>query len=364
MGTGLKKEDSAALKGVAILLMMFAHCFRSESFFQDYQVIFSPFTAEQVISVTSYGKICVSLFAFVTGYGLMFGYINNVKIKKKQSARGWVASHLLSTMSGYWIVAILSYVFLAAAGMLNIAKWGENVFQRVSAVAADILGLSALLGTKTIRGAWWYISAAIVFIVLAPLLAELIEKIGGTAVILLVVLLPRVLNVGYTGGNTPYPFLMAMVFGMVSCKYDLFAWAKNVKITGIRWLDQTLKFFLLGELVLFGAWSYFQADLKIFWEYCFAVVPLFVILFCVLFLFRIKPLRIILAYIGKHSLNIWLVHTFLRDYGAKYLWMGKYAWTAMIIIIGFSLAVSICLEFLKKVLGYNRLIGMITAKLK
>ena len=93
-------------------------------------------------------------------------------------------------------------------------------------------------------------------------------------------------------------------------------------------------------------------------------MPLFVILFCVLFLFRIKPLRIILAYIGKHSLNIWLVHTFLRDYGAKYLWMGRYAWTAILIMLAFSLAVSICLEFLKKILGYNRLMGMITAKLK
>lgn len=364
MGTGLKKEDSAALKGVAILLMMFAHCFRSEKFFQDYDVIFSLFTAEQVIGFTSYGKICVSLFAFVSGYGLMFGYTKNVKMNNTQSGHSWVASHLLGTMSGYWFAAILSYVIMLATGMYNVARLGENAFQRVYAVAADIMGLSALLGTKTIRGAWWYISAAIVFIVLAPLLAEMIEKIGGTAVIILVFSLPRVLNMGYTGGNTPYPFLMAMVFGMLCCKYDLFAWAKGVKFTGVRWLDQTLKFFLLGELVLFGAWSYFQVDLKVLWEYSFAVVPLCLILFCVLFLFRIRPLRAVLAYIGKHSLNIWLVHTFLRDYGAKYLWMGRYAWTAIVIMLVFSLAMSICIEFLKKILGYNRLIGKITAKLK
>ena len=33
MGEGLKKEDSAALKGIAILMMVFHHCYRTEKKF-------------------------------------------------------------------------------------------------------------------------------------------------------------------------------------------------------------------------------------------------------------------------------------------------------------------------------------------
>ena len=49
MGEGLKKEDSAALKGIAILMMVFHHCYRTEKKFAGYEILFTPFTAENVI---------------------------------------------------------------------------------------------------------------------------------------------------------------------------------------------------------------------------------------------------------------------------------------------------------------------------
>ena len=74
MGEGLKKEDSAALKGIAILMMVFHHCYRTEKKFAGYEILFTPFTAENVIHLALYMKICVCIFAFVSGYGLMYGY--------------------------------------------------------------------------------------------------------------------------------------------------------------------------------------------------------------------------------------------------------------------------------------------------
>ena len=77
MGEGLKKEDSAALKGIAILMMVFHHCYRTEKKFAGYEILFTPFTAENVIHLALYMKICVCIFAFVSGYGLMYGYLRN-----------------------------------------------------------------------------------------------------------------------------------------------------------------------------------------------------------------------------------------------------------------------------------------------
>ena len=39
----LTKGDSGALKGVAVLLMVFHHCFRSKAKFAAYSLIFTPF---------------------------------------------------------------------------------------------------------------------------------------------------------------------------------------------------------------------------------------------------------------------------------------------------------------------------------
>lgn len=64
---GITKEQSTMLQGVAILLMMFHHFFLS--------LDFCPFIvvyADLVLKVAWFGKICVGIFAFVSGYGMYY----------------------------------------------------------------------------------------------------------------------------------------------------------------------------------------------------------------------------------------------------------------------------------------------------
>lgn len=73
----LTREESSAIKGVAILLMIFHHCFRTEKKFAAYSPIFTAFfTESRVISLAKWAKICVPLFAFVSGYGLYMDTVN------------------------------------------------------------------------------------------------------------------------------------------------------------------------------------------------------------------------------------------------------------------------------------------------
>ena len=67
-------KTSTALKAIAVLMMLFHHCFLSQNLYQNYLVIFTPFTENTVVTVSNMFKICVSIFAFISGYGLYLNY--------------------------------------------------------------------------------------------------------------------------------------------------------------------------------------------------------------------------------------------------------------------------------------------------
>lgn len=59
------KKDTALVKGVAILMMLFHHCFVSAERYAGYEMDFFPLTESQTITIASFFKICVALFVFL-----------------------------------------------------------------------------------------------------------------------------------------------------------------------------------------------------------------------------------------------------------------------------------------------------------
>lgn len=362
MGTGLKKEDSAALKGLAILLMIWHHCYYKIAKFGRYDVIFRGITQEQMIRIALCFKICVAIFAFVSGYGLMYGYSKNTSRKDSKAVSGWTVGHLVSTGSGYWFVAVLSYLVYAVLKGGNFAKWGETKGEKLFAIFADILGIGKLTGTKSLNGAWWYMSAALVFILLVPVLYTLLEKWGAVVCTGLIFLFPRITGIGFPGGTSLVSFLMIFVVGMICCKYDFFTWFHR--------LGNEKKVLRIGKAVLLflclaaAFWMYHKLKMKVIWEYQYAFVPFLTIVFCVEYLFRIPWISKIFQFLGRHSMNIWLVHTFVRDYMGKLVFSVKEFWLIPFVILLISLAASYVIEFLKKVTGYKKLTQHIQQKLR
>ena len=129
MTNGLKKEDSAALKGLAVLLLIFHHCYRLADRIERYQVDLCGLTTEQLVAIAECCKICVAIFAFVSGYGLMYGYSAKMKNKEKYAVSEWISGHLLSTMSGFWFTAAVSYLFTLDLD-LRIRASGEKPFMK------------------------------------------------------------------------------------------------------------------------------------------------------------------------------------------------------------------------------------------
>ena len=74
--TVFDREASQALKGIAIVMMLFHHCFQMASRYDGWTILFSPLREQQVINLAVGCKICVAIFAFISGYGLFWGIKN------------------------------------------------------------------------------------------------------------------------------------------------------------------------------------------------------------------------------------------------------------------------------------------------
>ena len=106
------KSNSLALKGIAIIMMVFHHLFRKKTLYEGYFISFFPFNEQFVLDISTMFKICVSIFAFITGYGLQKSLRNldkDYNWSNKQTYK-WISNRLIKMMSSFWLIALLSYI--------------------------------------------------------------------------------------------------------------------------------------------------------------------------------------------------------------------------------------------------------------
>ena len=67
-----------------------------------------------------------------------------------------------------------------------------------------------------------------------------------------------------------------------------------------------------------------------------------------------------LGFLGKHSMNIFLIHSFYRDvFFHEFTYSFYYAWLDYIVLMAISLVTSIVLEWFKKLIRYEKFIDWV-----
>ncbi|MGN0475409.1 MAG: hypothetical protein ACI4IJ_09990, partial [Acutalibacteraceae bacterium] len=83
--------------------------------------------------------------------------------------------------------------------------------------------------------------------------------------------------------------------------------------------------------------------------------------YCYAILFPIKPLKKFLEFMGKHSMNIFLTHTFIRLYFfGDFIYSFKNAYLIVLVLWATSLALALAIYGLQKLVRFDEL----TAKFK
>lgn len=362
------KYNSMALKGIAIIMMMFHHCFRSLDVFNQHYVSFNPFNINFIIQLSDTFKICVSIFAFITGYGLFISFnklykknCKNKNLNNKIHVFKWIITRLLKTLSGFWIIAILSYIICQLInGMTKKIFFQKGIFSGIIQIIINFLGLSSLFKTPDFNATWWYMSLAILFILLIPILFFIIKKYGYCFIFISIVFIPRILGIY----NVYIQFLSPMMLGMLFAEKNFIVKFANLKIFNNIIVNKLLKFIFESCIIIILYLLYNELPNELFWEIKFGIIPVFLICYFYEFILNIPFVRNLLQFFGKHSMNIFLIHDFIRT---TYLTNFIYSYTnfikIVIVLLGLSTIISIIIELLKKLIMYDKIITNLNKKI-
>ena len=357
------KEHTMQMKGIAIIILLFHHCFLNAQRWATvpyeklattkgwgyYPISFAPFSSHTIQYLASFSKICVAMFVFMTGYGMWVSYESQ---KKKTTMSNYIKKRMVTLMTGFLIIFVVTEVLAIPTGRF-IEVYGHD-FRSVVYMIIDALGLAKLLGTPLFCLTWWYMSLAIVLIMIFPFVHSIMEKYQWVVVVASIIV-PRACGFGQS--TDLFRYLLAYTLGMYFAQHDLLARIKE------KFMEQNVEGKLLSLIVsLIGlaviikcrqnawiGWKYLD-----FWD---GFAAMYVIIISYIYILNGKWIVKGLGFLGKHSMNIFLIHSFYRDvFFHEFTYSFYYAWLDYIVLMEISLVTSIVLEWFKKLIRYEKFI--------
>ena len=360
------KEHTMQMKGIAIIILLFHHCFLNTQRWATvpyeklattkgwgyYPISFAPFSSHTIQYLASFSKICVAMFVFMTGYGMWVSYESQ---KKKTTMSNYIKKRMVTLMTGFLIIFVVTEILAIPTGRF-IEVYGHD-FRSVVYMIIDALGLAKLLGTPLFCLTWWYMSLAIVLIMIFPFVHSIMEKYQWIVVVASIIV-PRACGFGQS--TDLFRYLLAYTLGMYFAQHDLLARIKE------KFMEQNVAGKLLSLIVsLIGlaviikcrqnawiGWKYLD-----FWD---GFAAMYVIVISYIYILNGKWIVKGLGFLGKHSMNIFLIHSFYRDvFFHEFTYSFYYAWLDYIVLMAISLLTSIVLEWFKKLIRYEKFIDWV-----
>lgn len=299
----LDRETSDALKGIALVFMFIHHFFTFPEWYvggisYPYLELFARYLCWPL-------KICVAVFAFLTGYFFCFG---------KQQTFRYSLRKITDLLASYWVVYLPLLAVALALGCYQLT---------VSNVVLDLFGLQ-----ETVMIFGWYVYLYIFSMLMLPLMAKLkLDSLWKDLLVFLVVptaafvwLMAKISNpmINKTLGDLRdwYPCFLS---GFLCAKYALFekldATLEKLSSKVLQvclWLvmigaaclgRSLLGRFTLGTISVVGQWT----DLVYTMDIVYA--PMFVYACAKLLqFFKGTILTKILGGLAKQSLLMWFIH--------------------------------------------------------
>lgn len=338
MDFSLGKKDTAVLKGIAICAMLFHHLYAvPPSLYVNINF------ADCLRWIGELGKVCVAIFLFCSGYGLSAQYGMSSTFDTRFSIK-LVVKRLLKFYVNYWAVFIVfvPITILVFNRPLSV-PYGENV-NFVKRFVFDIFGIQ---GFHSYNVTWWFNLLIIIFYLLSPLF-YLFVKHGKVLAFVFGVLLLRFKNVIPGDFIDIYVWQLPFLMGMLWQNGE-----KNLQRVSSWLYRHRLWFSLLSVLLVMMLVCVRMFPILRFWggTHVDAFLACSISFLVISTIRNLPRLSKVLAFFGKHSMNIYLIHAFVCRYWHPQ-WLYSSIWMSngvnFAVLLGICLAMSMLLELIKE----------------
>lgn len=327
----LSLKDTSILKGFALLLLLAHHLFYIQNgLYNDIHIVGNHYLVQDI---GTWCKVCVAIFVFLSGYGLTVGA---KKTGGVQNVKHFYWHRLTKLLMNYWFIWLLFVpISVFGFGYTFTDAYCTHVILKF---ILDFLGVINCFGWLGYNGTWWFYSCIIVLYFAYPWLYKLMDKClwGLLAVVVALYFIPgpyfHSINIYYA----------SFVVGMLVCRYEQTICIHN-------------PVFWIALFAILAVERFISKDVYIFDS---------ILALCLVVTYKCIPVPTIIGklldFIGKHSMNIFLFHTFIY-----YYWFQSFIYASHNPIVIFLLLLLICLfisigiEFLKKITRFELIVKYI-----
>lgn len=329
--------------------MLLLHLFCTKQYIGLFDPLIMIGNTPLVYYLALFGDMCVAMYCFCSGYGLMIGYKNNKE--------NYFKKNLIRILKLYINSWIILFIFVLILG--PIIGQGDKY---PGDLKTFILTFTAI--DPAYNGAWWFLTTYIILVLLSQYINKMVIKhnslliIGISFIIYFVGYIQRIMVPIVTDseiinyilrqtalfGTSQLPYVIGVIFAnkkIYSKIYNIFSKVKFNNILAIS--------LILLMIILHG-----------FIQTLFVAV-FTGIAFIVLFNLIDKPnwLNEGLRYISKHSTNMWLTHMFFyMIYFKELVYAPKYPIFIFIWLVILCIITSYLINFI-----YKPIIKLLDSKL-
>lgn len=327
----LSLSDTNVLKGIAILMLLCHHSLSGWHPIDDISIRGHGL----VTTFAGFCRVCVAVFVFLSGYGL-------AAVANKKGGVGnlltFYRRRYVKLMMNYWLI----WLIFVPVGVLLIGRSFQDVYGTNIVLKAilDFFGVFYMI-TGDMEGynaTWWFYSCIIVLYAFFPLLYKYRRY--------WLFIIPLAIVIAFVAPKIPI---------LRTCGSYLLVFFCGIFLTDINTnllpLTRINKIACVVVFLIICFYRIFVGDASL-WDA--AIVSTGVVLYKMFD----YPKKLIDAFVfmGKHSFNIFLFHTFFHYYYfTEFIYWSSNPIMIWVTLLGVSILVSILIERIKYLIKFNKL---------
>lgn len=334
----LTKQDTIAIKGIAILLMLWHHLFLSTV---EYGVWANSFS--------SIAKLCVALFLFVSGYGLTKQYAKLENPYFKNTVK-FLALRYLKFFLPYWFC----FAIIVAVGNAFGYGFADAYPPSRNTLKCFLLDIWGQMGYASYLPTWWFNKMILQLYLVFPLLYLVVRNryVALVALAAIAVMQPNALRLP---GNIFFVVeggLPAFFVGMMMAKHQWLPQPEG-KSRIVAVIIALFACIALAFLHQSGIGGYH------------AILVRAAMAVSVAYLFSLSSSQFApLQYVGQLTTTMYLLHTLFFKLIPNVVYAPRYPILIFFWFLALSLAGAMLIGYLQKLVRYDKLQGFVLGKVE